>query len=108
MCYCLFPSIRLNRQSPANIEILVGTNDLAKGGQYFQVKSFVMHEDYNRPQFANDIAIVKLSESIEYNDKVQPISYDDEEVPDGAELQLTGWGRMRVRTNFFWRFQFFQ
>lgn len=86
----------LNRQSTGNVEILVGTNDLNKGGVYHQVEKFIMHEGYNRPAFANDIALVKLRKDLEFNDRVAPISYSYDEVDDGEELELTGWGRLRV------------
>lgn len=30
----------------ANLDVLVGTNDLSKGGKYYRVKNYTMHEDY--------------------------------------------------------------
>lgn len=83
-------------QSPSNVEILVGTNSLREGGQYYNIEKFIMHEKYNQPQFANDIALIKLKEPIEFNDRVKPIELGKDEVEDGAELKLTGWGRIRV------------
>lgn len=86
-----------NRQSPRNIEILVGTNDLTKGGKYLKVVKLQAHEKYNHPQFAYDIAVITLQDKLEFNEKTQPIELGEEDVPHGEQVQLTGWGRLRVR-----------
>lgn len=86
----------MNSQSPQNTQILVGTNDLRKGGAYYKVEKLIAHADYNNPQFAYDIALIRIKGKIEFNDRVQPIEYSPDEVPDDAEVQLTGWGRLRV------------
>uniref|UniRef100_A0A182M3B2 Peptidase S1 domain-containing protein n=1 Tax=Anopheles culicifacies TaxID=139723 RepID=A0A182M3B2_9DIPT len=44
------------------------------------------------PAFHNDIALVKLKSTIQYNDVVQPIAYSERELPENATLTLTGWG----------------
>lgn len=87
----------LNSQSPRNVQILVGTNNLGKGGTYYKVEKLIAHEDYNNPQFAFDIAVIRIRGKIEFNKKVQTIELGKEEVPDDAEVRLTGWGRLRVR-----------
>lgn len=91
------PTLMTNRQSTYSLKVLVGTNDLTKGGQYYNVTKLTPHENYNNPRFAYDIAVIKLQEKIEFNEKVQPIELSKEEVPDGAQVQLTGWGRLSVR-----------
>lgn len=68
------------------------------GGKYYKVANFTTHEHYNSPIFAYDIAVVKLQEKIEFNEKVQPIELSKEETPDGVQVQLTGWGRLRVNS----------
>lgn len=85
-----------NSQSARNTQILVGTNDLGKGGTYYKVEKLIAHADYNNPQFAYDIAVIRIRGKIEFNEKVQPIEYSPDEVPDNADVQLTGWGRLRV------------
>lgn len=76
--------------------ILVGTNDLNSGGTYYKPEAYVKHESFNRPAFANDVAVIRVNGSIEFNDRVQPIEYSPDEVPNDADVQLTGWGRLRV------------
>lgn len=75
---------------------MVGTNDLGKGGTYYKVEKLIAHEDYNNPPFAYDIAVIRIRGKIEFNERVQPIEYSPDEVPDDADVQLTGWGRLRV------------
>lgn len=70
---------------------------MTKGGKYYRVEKLTAHENYNNPRFAYDIAVIKLQEKIEFNKKTQPIELGKEEVPDRAQVQLTGWGRLRVR-----------
>lgn len=83
-------------KSTSNLEILVGTIDLKNGGTYYKADKLIAHEGYNRPQYANDIALVRVKDTIQFSDKVQPIELLKEEVADGAELKLTGWGRLQV------------
>ncbi|XP_031627817.1 trypsin-3-like [Contarinia nasturtii] len=81
-------------QSSRTLEVLVGTNDLKNGGIYYKVARYFAHEQYDSPAFANDIALIKVKDEIEFTEKVKPIELSKDEVPDGAELTLTGWGRL--------------
>lgn len=76
---------------------MVGTNDVKNGGDRYEIQKFIKHEKFNNPEFAYDIAVIRIKRPIEFNDKVQPIKLLKDEVPDGALLQLTGWGALRVR-----------
>lgn len=78
--------------------VLVGTNDLKNGGTYYNLDKAYVHEHYEQPPFANDVAVARVLETIAFNDRVQPIALSSEEVPDGAEVLLTGWGRLSVST----------
>lgn len=75
---------------------MVGTNDLQTGGQRYKVKELITHEQYNQPEFANDIGLVRIDGRIEFNENVQPIKYSDKFVEDGTRLITTGWGRLSV------------
>lgn len=88
--------VYLNSQSTNRLEILVGTNDLRNGGTYYKTEKIIQHEKYNQPQFANDVGLVRIKGTLELSDKVRAIKFSDEEVPDGANVQLTGWGRLSV------------
>lgn len=88
-----------------DMEILVGTNDLTKGGQYYKVEKLIPHEHYNNPEFAYDIAVVQLKDKIKYGPKVKAIELGTGEVPDGAKVTLTGWGRLSVSLTRFYYYR---
>lgn len=82
---------------PYTLDILVGTNDLKNGGEYYKAKRFVLHESYGNPRYAHDIALIEVKGTINFNGRVQAIEPSSEEVPDNVDLQLTGWGLLAVR-----------
>lgn len=84
----------MNGQRPENLEILVGTNNLKEGGTYYKVENYIKHPKFNQPNFANDIALIRVNGSITLNTKVQSIEFSSDEVPENSTLQLTGWGRL--------------
>lgn len=85
------------RRTPKDFKVLVGTNSLKNGnGTFYNVEKFTAHESYDNPNFANDIAVIRTKETIEFTKNVQPIKYSKTETPDGALAQLTGWGRLSV------------
>lgn len=86
----------LSNKHPSYTQILVGTNDLRNGTEYYRAERFILHESYNKPQFAYDIALIEVNGTIVFNDRVQPIKPSPEDVPEGADVQLTGWGRLAV------------
>ena len=95
-----------NSLEPDYVTIYVGSNDLLLAdGTYYRAKQIIAHNDYNRPNFANDIALIRVHGPIVFTDKVQPIEYSSEEVPDGAVLQLTGWGAWQVSFQYVTLFQ---
>jgi len=75
------------------VQILVGTNDLKSGGVRYTPKKYIIHENYGKPNFANDIGLIQV-DKIEFNEKVQPIKYSSKFVEGGTELFATGWGRV--------------
>lgn len=66
------------------------------GGIYYQAERYVIHESYNNPRLANDIAVLRVRGPITFTEKVQAIEYSPGEVPDGIRLQLTGWSSLNV------------
>ncbi|XP_055321370.1 chymotrypsin-1-like [Sitodiplosis mosellana] len=76
------------------IKVLVGTNSLTSGGTQYEIEKVIRHESYGDPPYAYDIGLIQVKGSIEFNDKVKPIEYSADEVPEGSVAQLTGWGRL--------------
>lgn len=58
------------------------------------MKKAIEHENYTREsrRIENDIAVVQVVENIRFNERVQPIKFSANRVPEQATVQLTGWG----------------
>jgi len=84
---------------PALITIIVGDwqrtaeSDIR---QTLSVDLFKMHEFYSARTHANDVSLLKVSESIIFNENVQPVCAPDP-TNDYAyhKAQCSGWGTLR-------------
>lgn len=76
------------------LTIVAGSPYLEYYGTKYQVKSIKTHEEYNKENFQNDIAILKVTEPIEFNDNVQPIPLEETMDDQERDVILCGWGRL--------------
>lgn len=79
--------------------IRVGSADTTSGGQLLNVSKIIIHPgwDYqSTKQHDNDIALIKLASPVTV-DNAKPIALpaSSTEIPDGAEIDITGWGSIR-------------
>ncbi|CAH2100317.1 unnamed protein product [Euphydryas editha] len=81
-------------QSEYTMSVVVGTNRLLSGGKKYSVNKIIVHEDYDGLLIINDVSVVQVVGTIEFNDRVKPIKMPDEDTLGGADLILTGWGRL--------------
>ncbi|CAD7081454.1 unnamed protein product [Hermetia illucens] len=81
-------------RTPESLKVLTGTQDLKGQGVYYFPKKIYVHEKYNKPAYHNDIALIRLNDSIRYNEFTQKISFSPNDSPDDAVITLTGWGRL--------------
>ncbi|XP_075687742.1 transmembrane protease serine 9-like [Rhinoderma darwinii] len=61
---------------------------------FSKVKEFITHPQYTDVGSRGDIALVKLSNPVDYTQYIQPVCLPDESVtfPCGMECWVTGWG----------------
>ncbi len=60
--------------------------------EYFP-RRFLLHEDYNRGTLDSDIALIELTEAIQYNnDTITPVCLPTGPPPVGEICTTTGWG----------------
>ena len=109
--HCLF-KLDGSEKNASNTTVIVGENNLTdrvnEGGQKIRVAKFIKHPDFAELgqlydiQMINDIAILELSESINFTDKVAPISLptNREETYAGKTATVAGWGRTSEGGNF--------
>ncbi|XP_055384116.1 chymotrypsin-1-like [Condylostylus longicornis] len=67
----------------------------SSGPNVSKVSKVITHEKYSpSDNYRNDIALLKLTEPIQFNDKVQPVKLptQNQEFPHGTSSLLVGWG----------------
>lgn len=83
-------------QSPSEVQIVAGRTDKLdddeEGGVVMEVAEIIVHEDYNGGTIENDIALLKLSESLSWSDKIGPLPMAQEEGFEYASFDVVGWG----------------
>ncbi len=62
--------------------------------EYFPQR-FLLHEEYNEATLDNDIALIELNETIEYNEEIAPVCLPTDQPSVGAICTTTGWGETR-------------
>lgn len=86
------------------MSLVVGTTCLTDGqGTKYEPEEYIYHPHYQhdaaKNSFSgrgNDIAVIRVKGTFEFNDRVQPIEYATDVFPDDVEALFTGWGRMEV------------
>lgn len=75
--------------------IIAGSHLLSSGGERYEMSTVIIHEKYNYSNSENDIALIELVLPIQFNEKIQPIVYETEEVGADAQAVLCGWGDLK-------------
>ncbi|TNN02445.1 hypothetical protein fugu_009932 [Takifugu bimaculatus] len=67
------------------------------GVEQRSVKRIISHPDYNQMTYDYDVALLELSEPLEFTNTIQPICLPDSShmFPAGMFCWVTGWGAMR-------------
>ncbi|XP_050957605.1 uncharacterized protein LOC127158567 [Labeo rohita] len=68
-----------------------------------RVDQIVIHPEYNPKNFDNDIALVKLSSSVTFNEYISPVclAATGSTFAEGTESWITGWGELNFGSNLF-------
>ncbi|CAH0625498.1 unnamed protein product [Chrysodeixis includens] len=79
------------RMTANSFTVVLGSNFLFSGGRRIVTRDVVMHPQWNPQTVANDIAIIRLGESISYSNVIQPIA-----LPSGNDLNndFNGWSAL--------------
>lgn len=78
--------------------VRVGSSSSRSGGELYRVGSLQVHPKFSTSNMDNDIALLWLSKRITFSERVAPIPLidEDEEIVDGGNVMVTGWGNLRV------------
>ncbi|XP_062551485.1 CLIP domain-containing serine protease HP8-like [Armigeres subalbatus] len=77
------------------VKFIDGEEDCADAPQDIVVEKFIGHPKYSSSQKKNDIALLKLKTSAQFNDNVQPICLPLPEIADSnlpTRMMVSGWG----------------
>ncbi|XP_047526411.1 chymotrypsin-2-like isoform X2 [Pieris napi] len=77
---------------PNAMSIVVGSHQIKSGGQRYKIKRLVPHEQFSKVTAKNDVGVIQVEGSIQYNNNVQPIGLSNRQIPAGTKCLLTGWG----------------
>lgn len=84
-------------------KIVVGSNDLKKGGTTYEVEEAIVHEKYGSFSIysfpINDIGLFRVNKIEINNSTVKPIKYSDKYIEADTVLQTFGWGKLTVSFN---------
>ncbi|CAG9860204.1 unnamed protein product [Phyllotreta striolata] len=82
------------RSSALSFSVRAGTSDLYVGGIIVPVCSIIAHPNYNSETMINDIALVKLCNSLPFSPKILPITLAGalDTVVAGTNAVVSGWG----------------
>lgn len=83
---------------PYNVNVAVGSNYLDTPYALYKATIFIVHAGYNKLLNLNDIGLIYISETILFNEKVQPITLPVvDRNYDNYPLIFTGWGKLWVK-----------
>ncbi|XP_063982737.1 serine protease 48-like [Diachasmimorpha longicaudata] len=84
----------VHRRTADMLAIVVGTNVWQKPGETYEVEKIISH-DFDPQRIVNDIALLRTTEDIVFNERVQPIEIAHENIQNhGYPVVATGWGRI--------------
>lgn len=77
---------------PRRVIIYLGSSDRVEGGISIPAADIIYHEKYNPRRIFNDIALIRLSQSVEFSNKIQPIELATSDPEPGTTVLVSGWG----------------
>ncbi|XP_011694180.1 PREDICTED: trypsin-1-like [Wasmannia auropunctata] len=86
------------RTKSSAVFVQVRSSYLSMDGDVLEIDNIVVHENFNKYVYFNDIALIKLKSPAEFGEKLLPIGLpekENEQLRDGTHCVVTGWKRTR-------------
>lgn len=111
--HCIHENANDREILPRELKIALGTHELSArstGSIIATVPSITLHDTWNPStvQFDGDIAVIKLSESIAFNDYIRPVCLPDDDISLIKKGETASWGKLRRFTSGFGYSQAFE
>lgn len=78
-----------------SLAVRIGSSESASGGTLIKLKKYITHPKYDASRFDYDFSLLELDEPVEFGRKVKAVALpeDDLKIPDGAMVEVSGWGK---------------
>ncbi|XP_050071654.1 chymotrypsin-1-like [Anopheles maculipalpis] len=84
----------------SDVQLFVGSADRLSGGRNVTAERFVLHPGFDSQTYANDIALVRLVESLSFTgDQLQPAPLGTDFFETARNATVSGWGRFSISNN---------
>lgn len=83
---------------PNFVVAVIGSIYRKKGGVTVKLNKITSHEEWDRSELVNDIALLRTAEEILFSSTIQPIALTSTDPSENGEtpLFLSGWGRNSI------------
>jgi len=92
--YIMTASHCLSDETEGEIRVRVGQHSLLESTPMLNVSKIVMHKDYDTVSQFNDIALLRLTNPIQFTKDILPICLPPSDLEDPDGLFVAGWGRV--------------
>lgn len=86
---------------PLRYKVLVGTQDKKRGGTFYKIKAFKIHQQYGEFFVDYDFGLIQLEEELQFTDRIQPVplpKVGDTNIEVGTVVTVSGWGKTQNKT----------
>lgn len=94
----LISSFNFSGKDLNSLSVRVGSSFHGVFGNVVNISRVVDHPKYSAHTFDYDVSLIQLSETLHFDEKVQPIALPDAntEIADGTVCMATGWGKLFI------------
>lgn len=89
--HCLFDGE--NQVSEKGLRVFFGSERLMMGGQFRNVKTVHVHEDFDRGTFKYDLALLELNKPAQFSETVEAATVSETPYASEESVTFSGWGR---------------
>ena len=79
---------------PETMGVRIGQHSLQESTPIRKVSKIITHEKYDFVTQFNDIALLRLTDPVQYNENIQPICLPSSDIEEPDGLWVAGWGRI--------------
>ncbi|XP_033229481.1 chymotrypsin-2-like [Belonocnema kinseyi] len=87
----------LSGAQASKITVVVGTNDLTRGGTRYEAKRLVVHPNFSMAKITGDVALIELASAVTFSKSVSSIALPTSDITKAhTHVVVSGWGKKSV------------